>query len=109
MTNSCVKGKVGERELAAVLREAGFAGAIRGQQHAGGKDSPDIRCPELEHFHFECKRVEKGNLYDWLEQAINDAGIEKVPVVAHRKNKQEWVAILRLEDFLTIIKGLKNG
>lgn len=102
MKNGCVKGKVGERELAKFLRDHGYELARRGQQHAGGKDSPDVVCPGLEEFHLECKRVEQGSLYDWLEQAIKDAGDKKVPVVVHRKNRQEWVAILRLEDFLNL-------
>lgn len=103
MKNSCVKGKVGEREFAAVLREAGFAGAQRGQQHAGGADSPDVKCPELAHVHFEVKRVEAGNPYKWLEQAVRDAG-KKMPVVAHRKSRKEWIAILPMKDLLLLLQ-----
>ena len=101
--NSRNKGAAGERELAIFLREAGYPEAIRGQQHAGGKDSPDVRCPGLtEQFHVECKRVEKGQLYDWLAQAQRD-GIGRVPLVVHRRNKKEWVAILTLQDFLHLV------
>jgi len=107
--NSCVKGKVGERELAQVLRDHGFTGARRGQQHAGGADSPDVVCPDIPGVHFECKRVEAGNPYKWLEQAARDGGLEKIPVVAHRKNKKGWIAILPLDDFLTLLKRNLNG
>lgn len=107
MINSRNKGKVGELELAAFLSEHGYT-AKRGQQFHGGADSPDVVCPTLDGIHIECKRVESGSLYKWLEQAKNDAGEGKVPVVMHRKSREDWVAILPLEDFLNLFltKGL---
>lgn len=99
--NSRAKGKVGELELAHYLRDRGFA-AKRGQQFHGGSDSPDVVCLGLPDWHIECKRVEAGNLYNWLAQSKRDAG-KKRPLVAHRKNKQEWVVICSLEDFLESI------
>lgn len=99
--NSRDKGKRGELELAKYLSDRGFL-AKRGQQFHGGADSPDVACASLPGIHIEAKRVERGALYDWLAQAIRDAGKHKTPVVMHRKNKEEWVAILRLEDFLSL-------
>jgi Holliday junction resolvase len=101
--NSRAKGAVGERELANYLRERGFE-ARRGQQFSGGAGSPDI-VTELDNIHFECKRKETGNLYAWLDQAIRDAGDNKIPVVAHRRNNRDWVAILPLENLLALIRG----
>lgn len=102
MINSRAKGKVGELELAAFLRERGFDGARRGQQFRGGGDSPDvIGVPGC---HIECKRVESGNLYTWLDQAERDKAPGLIPVVAHRRNRREWVAILPLDDFLSLIE-----
>lgn len=99
--NSRVKGAVGERELAEFLRGFGYA-ARRGQQYAGGGDSPDV-VSDLPGVHLECKRVEAGNLYKWLAQATRDAAEGKIPVVAHRRNQGEWVAILPLAKLLHII------
>lgn len=99
--NSRAKGKVGELELAHFLRDRGFT-ARRGQQFHGGGDSPDVVCAGLADFHIECKRVEAGNLYNWMAQSKRDAG-KKKPLVVHRKNNQEWVVICRLEDFLESI------
>ena len=96
------KGKRGERELAARLTSEGFP-ATRGQQHRGGADSPDVIVPTLPMIHFEAKRCERLSLYTALAQARRDAG-DKVPVVAHRKNASEWVAILRLTDLLSILR-----
>ena len=100
--NSRAKGCRGERELAELLRVRGHD-ARRGQQFSGGADSPDVVCATLPGIHLECKRVERGNLYDWLDQAIRDAGA-KVPVVAHRRNGREWTAILPLADLLDLLE-----
>lgn len=105
MINGKRKGAAGERELAAFLRERGFE-ARRGRQFKGSADSPDVVCEALPLCHLECKRVERGQLYDWLAQATRDAGEGKVPVVAHRRNRQEWVAILRLDDLLEMMRWL---
>jgi Holliday junction resolvase len=100
--NSRAKGCRGEREWRDQLREAGFR-ARRGQQFCGGSDSPDVICPSLPEIHFEVKRVETGNLYNWMDQAGCDAKGKK-PVVAHKRNGRSWVCILKAEDFLTILR-----
>lgn len=97
------KGARGERELAAVLTAAGFP-ATRGRQHHGGADAPDVRCDHLPGLHLESKRCERLSVYAALAQAAEDAG-DRVPVVCHRRNGREWVAILRLEDLLDLIKA----
>lgn len=104
--NSRAKGARGERELAAFLRERGWE-ARRGQQFSGSTDSPDVVC-DLPGIHLECKRVEKGQLYDWLAQAQRDAGT-KVPLVVHKRNRKEWVAILTFEDFLNLLMCTASG
>lgn len=93
------KGKRGEREFAEALRGLGVE-ARRGAQHRGGEGSPDV-VTSLDGFHFEVKRTEKLSLWPSVEQAKRDAG-QGVPVVAHRANRREWIAILRLEDFVEL-------
>ena len=102
--NSRDKGARGERELADFLRQHGIE-ARRGQQFSGGADSPDV-VTNMPDVHLECKRVEKGNPYDWLAQAQRDAG-HKLPVVAHRRNGKEWVAILPLSALIDLLKEAK--
>jgi Holliday junction resolvase len=101
--NSRQKGAVGEREFAELLRFHGYD-ARRGQQFSGGSDSPDVVCQPLKDFHFEVKRVEAGNLYKWMAQARRDA-MEggKVPVVMHRRNREDWIAILPAGLFLELL------
>lgn len=102
--NSRAKGAAGERELAAFLRERGFE-SRRGQQFSGTPDSPDIT--GLPGVHIECKRVEAGNPYVWLDQAIRDAGADKTPVVFHRKSRRDWIAVVRLDDFLKLYSAAR--
>ena len=106
MTNSKRKGKGGEQEFSNFLKERGIE-ARRGQQFKGTPDSPDI-ISELDDIHWEVKRVEKLYLYDSLKKAIGDAGDDQKPVVAYRKNREEWVCILRADDFLNIVKNRRN-
>jgi hypothetical protein len=85
--NSRNKGKRGELEAAKFLASEGFP-ARRGQQFSGGTDSPDVVCEALPGIHFEVKRTEKGNPYDWVAQAERDAG-HKIPVVLHRAQRPQ--------------------
>lgn len=103
MTNSREKGKRGERELAAKLREHGYD-CRRGVQYQGGPDSPDVI--GLPHIHIECKRTEHLHLYDSLDQSRRDArGSGDIPAVFYRKNDCDWVVIMYLEDFMPVYKG----
>lgn len=54
MTNSCKKGKSGEREAANYLRSIGFPSAHRTQQHNGVGKS-DVFADELPRVHIEVK------------------------------------------------------
>ena len=97
MKNSRSKGKRGELELAAILREYGFD-ARRGQQYCGTSGDADV--VGLPGCHIECKRVERLNIDDAMEQAVRDARPGEVPVVMHRRNGKPWMATMLLKDFL---------
>jgi hypothetical protein len=103
--NSRGKGKRGELEFAELLRETGFPSARRGCQFKGGPDSSDIDCVELPHVHFEVKRTEKGNPYGWLQQARADCpNSARIPVVAHRRNGLDRIAILDMRTLLDLLR-----
>jgi Holliday junction resolvase len=99
--NSRSKGSRGERAWRDELRSAGWM-ARRGQQFSGSPDSPDVVCPELDCLHFEVKRTEALRIYPAIEQAIEDAG-DRIPVVAHRRNRYPWLVVLRADDFLRML------
>lgn len=94
------KGKLGECELAAYLSARGYP-AQRGQQHRGAPGSPDVICETLP-IHWEVKRCEALRINEAIAQAIADAANGKRPVVAHRRNRGEWLAIMRLDDLLSL-------
>lgn len=96
------KGKVGERETAALLRSYGF-GARRGQQFAGGGDSPDV-VHDMEGFHIEVKRTEQFGLWAALDQATRDMKPGETPLIFHRKNNRPWVVVLPAADFLALCR-----
>lgn len=91
MTNSRQKGKRGELEVAAILREHGFTAARRGVQYSGANGDADvIGVPGV---HIEVKRyktISKGQLEKALEQAKRDARTDEVPVVLYREDGKEW-------------------
>jgi hypothetical protein len=109
--NSRTKGKRGEREFASLLREHGFD-ARRGQQFAGGADSPDVVSDALAWLHVEVKRVQNLNLTDACVQAERDqarpghTGPKKLAwIVAHRRNHAPWLITMRAEFFFRLLRG----
>lgn len=103
--NSKKKGKNGELELSRVLRGYGYP-ARRGQQYSGTETSADV--VGLPGIHIECKRVEKLNITDAIEQAKRDCG-GNIPAVMHRKNNEEWLVTMRLKDWIEIYREWEAG
>lgn len=100
--NSRTKGKVGEIEVRDLLRKHGFD-ARRGQQFAGGGDSPDV-VHNMEGFHIEVKRTERFALYDAMAQAKRDKKPNEDPIVFHRCNGKDWVVVMGAEEFLALVR-----
>ena len=105
--NSRTKGAVGERELALLLRTAGYANARRSAQYCGNTgDAPDIT--GVDGLHIECKRAEQVRDEVFLQQAERDARKGEIPVVMYRRNGETWKANLRLELFMLIWNELTD-
>lgn len=98
--NSRNKGASGERELAQLLRNQGHMNARRGQQYCGMQGDADV--VGVDGVHIECKRVERFNDEQALLQAERDARIGQLPVVIHRRNREQWKVTLRQDvaDFI---------
>ena len=100
------KGKRGERELAALLREYGYD-CHRGQQYSGANGDADV--VGLPGIHIEVKRVERLNLYDALGQAARDARPGEIPVVFHRRNNCGWVCVVPIDGFMEFYREWEAG
>jgi Holliday junction resolvase len=107
MINSRQKGKRGERAWRDKLREQGFT-ARRGQQYAGGIESPDVICEELSNLHMEVKFVENLNLDKACEQATKDSG-GKSWIVAHKKNNKDWKVTMWSDLFFQLLREGMEG
>jgi hypothetical protein len=102
MTNSRQKGKRGELEAAKVLTQLGID-ARRSAQYCGRHGTGDltVNCP----IHFEVKRQERLNVYEAVNQAVRDS-CGKVPAVLWRRNRRDWLLILRVDDVLSFVKTI---
>lgn len=104
--NSNRKGKVGERELARKLREYGYEEARRSEQYCGKAGDADII--GLPGIHIECKRVERLSVYKALDQAREERKEDTLPIVAHRKNHEEWIIIQPLKDWIELYRAYEK-
>lgn len=100
--NSRQKGSAGERELANTLKGYGYD-CRRGQQFCGANGDADV--VGLPGIHIECKRVERLNIHDAMNQSIRDAKPDEIPTVMHRKNRTSWLVTMQMEDFIKIYEG----
>lgn len=105
MKNSRNKGKVGEREACQALAEHLGVEAIRSVQYCGRVGDADLQTA-LVNVHFEVKRKERFSVYDAVEQAQSECG-DKIPVVLHRRNRGEWLAIVPLSQLKRLADELR--
>lgn len=100
------KGKRGEREVAALLRKYGFA-ARRGQQFAGGSDSPDV-VSERFPFHIEVKFTESLSVPAWIRKAREDSAGKPV-CVFHRRTREQWTVHMTFDDMQAGFRQINPG
>lgn len=86
------KGKRGERELAALLREHGFSAERGFSQCRGGDVSADVI--GLPGWHCEVKRYAAPQCVKWYEQAERDAQHGNEPIVFTRGDRGKWLAVV---------------
>ena len=103
--NSRQKGARFERQLAKLLKEHGYE-CRRGQQYCGANGDADV--VGLEGIHIEAKAVERLNIHEAMNQAINDAREGELPAVFHKKNRQKILVTMTLEDWLKLYKVFRG-
>ena len=105
LVNSRAKGKRGELEIVRLLKNYGYD-CRRGQQYNGIGGEDIVGLPGT---HWEIKRVQKLNLTDAYLQSKRDAQEGQIPIVCHRKDYEDWLVTLSLEDFMTIYREWESG
>lgn len=86
------KGLAGEAEVRKVWQEHGFT--VRGLEATG--DHLVIGGPRL--IHCESKRQETARPWAWWEQAAGETEPGAMTVVAFRRSRSPWLAIVNLDE-----------
>lgn len=103
--NSRSKGVRTERELSKKLEEVMGWKARRTQQYCGAAGDSDVVIEELPQVFLESKAVEKLNVQAAMDRAAEDAAAEgKIPVLAHKRNRKEWLMTIRLSDMPRLLQ-----
>ena len=107
--NSKQKGARFERQLASMIRDAGYHEARRTAQYCGNTgDASDV--VGLPGIHIEAKHQEQFRIYDWIEQAKRDsAGSDNIPAVFFKKNNSEVLVCMTFEDWMKIFREYEAG
>lgn len=100
--NSKQKGKRGENEWASYCREQGYDCRRTAQYCGNTGDASDV--VGLPGIHQEVKRVERLNISLAMSQAKHDAGLNKIPIVAHRRNNEGWMVTMDADDWFTLYR-----
>lgn len=97
------KGKRGELEFAALCREEGYDAARRTAQYCGktGEAADVVGLPGI---HVEVKRVEHLDLTGAMDQSRRDAREGEIPIVAHRKSREQWKVTMLAEDWFRLYR-----
>lgn len=110
MINSKRKGKAGELAFCKLCKDAGYdvhrTAQFRGNTGAAG----DVE--GLPGIHIEVKAQERLNLRDAMAQSVRDAEAAskgEMPIVAHKKAREDWLVTMRAQDFFTIYREWEAG
>lgn len=98
--NSRAKGKRAELQLCRIL-SATWPEAGRNLDQFGDRKMDVINTPGV---HWQCKHVEKLNIWAALHQATSEAASTDVPVVAFKRNYSGWYAALELEELIALLR-----
>lgn len=109
--NSRRKGAAGELEAAKALNDVlPHAQARRAQQYAGHHTAADLVCEGLPGIMVEVKRRQSMNLHSVMNKSLEDCTEDQTPVIVHRKDNEEWLLTVRLEDLPHMMwKFLREG
>lgn len=102
--NSRSKGKRGELELMHILNDDYGFQTRRGN---AAFHEPDLM--GLPDIHIEVKRREQMRMADWIQQSKRDAKPGEIASVFSRRNGEDWMVTVDIEDFIRLYRGYRNG
>lgn len=109
--NSKAKGARGERDFRNKCREHGYEDAHRTAQYCGNTgDASDVT--GLPGIHIEVKVGGSIRLYEARDQAVHDAtaaGKGDLPIVAHKRDRDEWLITMRADDWFELYREYASG
>ena len=108
--NSRRKGSAGEREAAHALNAVlPHAKARRAQQYAGHETAADLVCEGLDGVMIEVKRRQSMNIHKVMAESLAHCTDAMLPVILHRKDNEEWLLTIRLEDLPKALEKFSEG
>ena len=108
--NSRRKGKNAELACAKILNELlPHAQCRRSQQFKGDKTAADLTCDGLPGVMVEVKRRQSMNIHKVMAESLAHCTDAMLPVILHRKDNEEWLLTIRLEDLPKALEKLSEG
>ena len=107
--NSKNKGKRGE--LAFVHKAGEYGHTLHRTAQFMGKTGQAGDVEGLDGIHIEVKNVERLNIHEAMEQSIRDCtakGADDIPIVAHKKNRSDWLITLTIDGFFKLYNAYKE-
>lgn len=108
MTDSRMKGKRGELEIAHMLRAGGWPNAARTSDGRAQSARGDIAHGPAG-CHIEVKRAQRLNVPAALDQIVRDSNPLDLPILVHRPSRHGWMATLPLVDLLPLLALKERG
>ena len=102
------KGAAGELEVCKLLHEHGWTDATRSSDGKGQAGRGDVRDGPAG-VHLEVRRRETASLWAWAEQATIEAAEGCIPVVACRRSRSPWLAVVPLDELLALLAHRERG
>jgi hypothetical protein len=95
------KGQAGEREFINTFLRPFWPKACRNIDQFGPNKAD---CLNAGGAHWQIKRQERTQIWEWIEQAESEAAPTELPIVAFRRNRSKWYCVLEAEELVALLR-----